>query len=125
MIRGSGHRLQGEDATLQGLGSQGVVGQREGLLGQPLQIGGVFRSARSIFYRERFPAEWELGKRETSGGVVHIISTSWKSREGIQERTLTLKFLGIISRVLRLEVSTIVFCLSTRCYSRTNLSFLH
>jgi hypothetical protein len=53
MIRGSGHRLQGEDATLQGLGSQGVVGQREGLLGQPLQIGGVFRSARSIFYRER------------------------------------------------------------------------
>ncbi len=45
--------------------------------------------------------------------------------EGIQERTLTLRFLGTISRVLRLEVSTIVFCLSTRCYSRTNLSFLH
>ncbi len=47
------------------------------------------------------------------------------SRGGIQERTLTLRFLGVISRVLRLEVSTIVFCPSTRCYSRTNLSFLH
>ncbi len=44
--------------------------------------------------------------------------------EGIQERTVTLRFLGIISRVLRLEVSTLDFCLSTRCYS-PNLSFLH
>jgi hypothetical protein len=35
--------------------------------------------------------------------------------EGIQERTLTLRFLGITSIVLRLEVSTIVFCLSTKC----------
>jgi hypothetical protein len=25
-----------------------------------------------------FPAEWETGKRETSGGVVHVISTSRK-----------------------------------------------
>ncbi len=47
------------------------------------------------------------------------------SRGGIQERTAGLRFLGIISRVLRLEVSTLVFCLSTRCYSRTNLRFLH
>ncbi len=38
-------------------------------------------------------------------------------RGGIQERTVGLRFLGIISRVLRLEVSTLVFCLSTRCYS--------
>jgi hypothetical protein len=48
-------------------------------------------------------------------------ATAW---EGIQERTLTLRFLGIISRVLRLEVSTLVFCLSTRRYS-SNLSYLH
>jgi hypothetical protein len=47
-----------------------------------------------------------------------------KTREGIQERTLTLRFLGRISRVLRLEVSTLVFCLSTRRYS-PNLSFIH
>jgi hypothetical protein len=39
------------------------------------------------------------------------------TRGGIQERTVGLRFLGIISRVLRLEVSTLVFCLSTRCYS--------
>jgi hypothetical protein len=49
----------------------------------------------------------------------------FESRDGIQERTLLLGFLSIISRVLRLEVSTLVFCLSTRCYSRTNLRFLH
>jgi hypothetical protein len=30
------------------------------------------------------------------------------SRGGIQERTVGLKFLGIILRVLRLEVSTLV-----------------
>jgi hypothetical protein len=38
-------------------------------------------------------------------------------RGGIQERTVGLKFLGIILRVLRLEVSTLVLCLSTRCSS--------
>jgi hypothetical protein len=44
---------------------------------------------------------------------------------GIQERTVGLRFLGIILRVLRLEVSTLVLCLSTRCSSWTDLSFLH
>jgi hypothetical protein len=39
------------------------------------------------------------------------------NRDGIHKRTLSFGFLGIISRVLRLEVSTLVFCLSTRCYS--------
>jgi hypothetical protein len=38
-------------------------------------------------------------------------------RGGIQERTVGLRFLGIILRVLRLEVSTLVLCLSTRCSS--------
>jgi hypothetical protein len=38
-------------------------------------------------------------------------------RDGIRKRTLSLGFLGKILRVLRLEVSTLVFCLSTRCYS--------
>ncbi len=47
------------------------------------------------------------------------------TRGGIQERTVGLRFLGIILRVLRLEVSTLVLCLSTRCSSRTDLSFLH
>jgi hypothetical protein len=40
--------------------------------------------------------------------------------DGIRKRTLSLGFLGKILRVLRLEVSTLVFCLSTRCYSWTN-----
>ena len=40
--------------------------------------------------------------------------------DGIRKRTLSLGFLGIILRVLRLEVSTLVFCLSTRFYSWTN-----
>ncbi len=47
------------------------------------------------------------------------------TRGGIQERTVGLRFLGIISRVLRLEFSTLVLCLSTKCSSWTNLSFLH
>jgi hypothetical protein len=46
-------------------------------------------------------------------------------RGGIQERTVGLRFLGIILRVLGLEVSTLVPCLSTRCSSWTDLSFLH
>ncbi len=41
-------------------------------------------------------------------------------RDGIRKCTLSLGFLGKISRVLRLEVSTLVFCVSTRCYSWTN-----
>jgi hypothetical protein len=37
---------------------------------------GMFGSARSIFYIERgFPAEREIGERETNGSVVHNIST--------------------------------------------------
>jgi hypothetical protein len=40
-----------------------------------------------------------------------------ENRGGIQERTVGLRFLGIILRVLRLEVSTLVLCLSTRCSS--------
>ncbi len=48
-----------------------------------------------------------------------------QNRGGIQERTVGLRFLGIILRVLRLEVSTLVLCLSTRCSSWTDLSFLH
>ncbi len=40
--------------------------------------------------------------------------------EFFRKHTLSLGFLGIISRVLRLEVSTLVFWLSTRCYSWTN-----
>jgi hypothetical protein len=45
------------------------------------------------------------------GGVASV------TRGGIQERTVGLRFLGIILRVLRLEVSTLVLCLSTRCSS--------
>jgi hypothetical protein len=45
--------------------------------------------------------------------------------DGIHNRTLSLGFLGIILRVLRLEVSTLGFGLSTRCYSWTSLSFLY
>jgi hypothetical protein len=44
---------------------------------------------------------------------------SGQTRDGIRKRTLSLGFLGKISRVLRLEVSTLVVCLSTRCYSWT------
>jgi hypothetical protein len=37
---------------------------------------GMFGSARSIFYIERiFPAEREIGERETNWSVVHNIST--------------------------------------------------
>jgi hypothetical protein len=46
-----------------------------------------------------------------------LLSPADISRDGIRKRTLSLGFLGIISRVLRLEVSTLVFCLSTRCHS--------
>jgi hypothetical protein len=46
-----------------------------------------------------------------------LYSSIRETRGGIQERTVGLRFLEIISRVLRLEVSTLVFCLSTRCYS--------
>ncbi len=49
-----------------------------------------------------------------------LLRRSNLNRDGIRKRTLSLGFLGIISRVLRLEVSTLVFCLSTMCYSWTN-----
>ncbi len=57
--------------------------------------------------------------------LLEIIPYSVQNRGGIQERTVGLRFLGIILRVLRLEVSTLVLCLSTRCSSWTDLSFLH
>jgi hypothetical protein len=49
--------------------------------------------------------------------VNSVVSKILMSGGGIQERTVGLRFLGIISRVLRLEVSTLVLCLSTRCSS--------
>ncbi len=53
--------------------------------------------------RYRKQTVWRMRKKE------RVKVEYGRSREGIQERTLTLRFLGIISRVLRLEVSTIVF----------------
>jgi hypothetical protein len=86
------------------------------------------------------PLHWQISHESLPGAGTKPVLTciQWISQhrnytnikvgvppwEGIQERTLVLRFLGIISRVLRLEVSTLVFCLSTRCYS-PNFSFLH
>jgi hypothetical protein len=64
---------------------------------------------------------WFKNGRNCLLGPGERAEVSW---EGIQEHTLMLRFLGIISRVLRLENSTLDFCFSTRCYS-PNLSFLH
>jgi hypothetical protein len=47
------------------------------------------------------------------------------SRDGIRKRTLSLGFLGIILRVLRLEVSTLVFCfLQTSIHELTWVFFI-
>ncbi len=63
----------------------------------------------------------EKEKRRDEGGIGGIRESGGigrtETRGGIQERTVGLRFLGIISRVLRLEVSTLVLCLSTRCSS--------
>ncbi len=46
--------------------------------------------------------------------------TEGETGDGIRERTLSLRFLGIILRVLRLEVSTLVFCfLQTATHEQT------
>ena len=89
---------------------------------------------REVVFMER-PLEPNMGPsladvllctfESTNAGFSSFPLRKLLSRDGIQERTLSVGFLGIISRVLRLEVSTLVVCLSTRCYSRTNLRFLH
>ncbi len=73
----------------------------------------------NVGYRQTCPVQGLNVKYREDLSCTQCINVKYRedlSREGIQERTLTLRFLGIISRVLRLEVSTLAFCLSTRCY---------
>ncbi len=81
------------------------------------------RPREGLVFRPFFPGQVS----SVLSGVYTLTSLSslqllWLTRDGIRKRTLSLGFLGIISRVLRLDVSTLVFCLSTRCYSWTNFN---
>jgi hypothetical protein len=68
---------------------------------------------------ERHSIDTKGTKKEGSKNTRYKDSTvsTQANRGGIQERTVGLRFLGIILRVLRLQVSTLVLCLSTRCSS--------
>jgi hypothetical protein len=68
-------------------------------------------------YHCRHAGENQEGAPERTGLVLY-----W---DGIYESTISLRFLGIILRFLRLEASTFVFAFLQKCNSCTNLSFLH
>ncbi len=80
----------------------------------------MFELVHLVTSMEDFVSVYGPGSVSTHGECVCGGGGGSEWIDGIRKRTLSLGFLGIISRVLRLEVSTLGFCLSTRCYSWTN-----
>ena len=83
----------------------------------------LLSSVMYILSGENITAVYPMSRRWWDQNTTQVVNRL--NRGGIQERIVGLRFLGIILRVLRLEVSTLVLCLSTRCSSWTDLSFLH
>ncbi len=79
---------------------------------------------------DQISSQWESQKNRFAliyFGKIQFLSPVHvhRLRGGIQERTVGLRFLGIISRVLRLEVSTLVFCfLQTATHEQTWVFFI-